>query len=388
MVVSILRRSDMKRARREFLKTTAAGALFGIAGGSRLDAGQLKPAIPMPTERAKALMALFGLKYPIFEAPHGRQTCPDLAIAVSNAGAMGALAGLHDPDDSRGLVSKVRAATKAPFLVNFLLSVVPMWGNEPAALRSVLDAGAPIIHFSWGMPSKEAAAAIRSAGARMGMQVTSAESARAALDLGADYLVCQGTEAGGHVQATRTLYETLPLVLKEAGEKPVVAAGGIGNGQGIREALSAGASAAMLGTRFVATVESNAHPEYKQAIIAAYAKDTALTNCFQDSWPAMHRALRNRTFVMWDAAGCPPPGKRPGEGDVIATIPGGTQFLRYNSRSPLREYSGLVTECALYAGRSVEFVKDLPAAGELVKRLWRECEAAADVSSIGPDKKS
>jgi len=97
--------------------------------------------------------------------------------------------------------------------------------------------------------------------AKLGMQVTSSESARAALDLGADYLVCQGTEAGGHVQATRGLYETLPTVLDETKQKPVIASGGgIGNGQGIRKALLAGAWAAMLGTRFVATIESHPHP--------------------------------------------------------------------------------------------------------------------------------
>src|SRR6266849_6575562 len=117
------------RARREFLKTTAAGALLGIAGGSRLEAWQSEPAISMPTQRAKALMTLFGLKYPIFEAPHGRQTCPELAIAVSNAGAMGALAALRDPDEARVAVSKVRLATKGPFFVNFLLSIAPMSGN-------------------------------------------------------------------------------------------------------------------------------------------------------------------------------------------------------------------------------------------------------------------
>jgi nitronate monooxygenase len=379
----------MTRARREFLKTTAAGALFGIAGGSRLDSWQLQSPIFLPTQRAKALMAFFGLKYPIFEAPHGRQTCPELAIAVSNAGAMGALASLGNPDEARVAVSKVRLATKGPFFVNFLLAVAPMSGNEPASLRVVLDAGAPIVQFSWGMPSKEAVAAIRAAGAKMGMQVTSAESARAALDLGADYLVCQGTEAGGHVQATRDLSETLAIVLQEARDKPVVASGGIGNGQGVREALMAGASAAMLGTRFVATVESTAPPAYKQAIIAAYAKDTALTICFQDGWPAMHRALRNHTFVTWDAAGCPPPGKRPGEGDVLMSRSDGSKVRRYWYQSPVRGEEGSITECALYAGRSVEFVKDLPAAGELVKRLWRECEAApTNVPPIPKEKKS
>ena len=380
----------MKRARREFIKTTvAAGALLEISGGSKLHAWQLEPTIPMPTRRAKALMTLFGLKYPIFEAPHGRQTCPDLASAVSNAGAMGALAFLGHPDEARNSISKVRSATKGPFVVNFLLSLAPMSGSEPTALRAALDAGAPIVQFSWGMPTKEAIAAIRTAGAKWGIQVTSAESARAALNLGADYLVCQGTEAGGHVQATRGLYEALGIVLEEAREKPVVASGGIGNGQGIREALLAGASAAMLGTRFVATVESNAHPAYKQALIAAYAKDTALTNCFQDGWPATHRALRNRTFVLWDTAGCPPPGKRPGEDDVLATRPDGSKIRRYRMESPLRDSEGPVTECALYAGRSVEHIKDLPAAGELVKRLWRECETApAEVLPARGNKKS
>jgi nitronate monooxygenase len=286
------------------------------------------------------------------------------------------LASLGNPQEARVAVSKVRSATKGPFFVNFILAVAPMSGNEPASLRAALDAGAPIVQFSWGMPSKEAVAAIRAAGAKMGMQVTSAESARAALDLGADYLVCQGTEAGGHVQGTRGLYEALPIVLQEAQEKLVIASGGIGNGQSVREALLAGASAAMLGTRFVATVESNAPPAYKQAIIAARAEDTALTNCFQDGWPAMHRALRNRTFLMWDAAGCPAPGKRPGEGEEIVSRPDGSKVRRYWYQSPVRDEQGAITECPLYAGRSVQVVKDLPTAGELVRRLWRECEVA------------
>jgi nitronate monooxygenase len=284
---------------------------------------------------------------------------------------MGALAFLPNPDEARDAVSKVKSGTNRPFFINYILR------NEPVSLRAALDAGVPIVQFSWGMPSKEMVSAVRAANAKLGMQVTSAESARAALDLGADYLVCQGTEAGGHVQANRGLYETLPEVLKEAREIPVVASGGIGNGEGIRKALMAGASAAMLGTRFVATVESKAHPDWKQAILAAHAKDTALTTCFQDGWPyAPHRALRNRTFVMWDAAGCPPPGKRPGEGDVVAIRPDGSRVLRYATEAPLQGFEGRVTECLLYAGLGVDFIKDLPSAHELVERLWRECEAA------------
>jgi nitronate monooxygenase len=361
----------MARTRREFIKTTAAaGAMLSAVGASRSDALQSGHSIPLPTPRAKALMEMFGMKYPIFEAPHGPQTSPELAIAVSNAGAMGALASLDSPELARESVSKVRLATKGYFVVNFILDF------GPTALQTALDSGAPIVQFSWGIPTKLMISAVRAAKAKLGMQVTSAESARAALDLGADYLVCQGTEAGGHVQATRGLYEALPIVLEEAREKPVIAAGGIGNGQGIHKALAAGASAAALGTRFVATVESNAHPDYKRALLSAYAKDTALTICFQDGWSATHRILRNRTFVMWDAAGCGSPGKRPGEGDAIATKADGTKILRYQAWSPVRGFGGAVTECPMWAGTSVEFVKDLPAAGELVDRLWRECESA------------
>jgi nitronate monooxygenase len=333
----------------------------------------------MPTPRAKDLMALFGLKYPIFEAPHGPgTTTPELAIAICNAGAMGALAlTATTPMRAHDEVSRVRAGTKGNFFINYFLAMA----NEPdgservqfvESLKSALDAGAPIVQFSWGLPGKGALSAVRAAG----VQVTSADSTRAALDAGADYLVCQGTEAGGHVQATRGLYEGLPIVLAEAKGKPVIASGGIGNGHGIRQALSAGAWGAMLGTRFVATIECHAHPAYKREVVDAHARDTALTICFQDGWPAMHRALRNRTFVMWDAAGCPLPGNRPGEGEVVATRPDGSKVLRYFVAPPNQGLQGRPEECALYAGLSVEHIKDLPGAGDLVHRLWRECLAA------------
>jgi len=224
----------MRPTRRDFLQASAVAGVVGVTPLSASDTFESEPKIMMPTERAKALMALFGLKYPIFEAPHGRATSPELAIAVSHSGAMGALANLRAAEDARVAVSKVRVTAKGSFFVNFLLATVPMSGNEPAPLRAALEAGAPVVQFSWGMPTKQAISAIRGADAKVGMQVTSRDSARAALDLGADYLVCQGTEAGGHVQATRGLYEALAIVLDEAKDKPVVASGGIGNGRAIR----------------------------------------------------------------------------------------------------------------------------------------------------------
>ena len=314
-------------------------------------------------------MTLFGLEYPIVQAPHGGAG-PDLVAAVSNAGAMGTLGGLSTvtPEAARESVMSARRLTKRMFAVNYLLAF------DPRSLRGALDGGAPVVQFSWGLPTKETISAVQSAGARFGVQVASRDGARAALDLGASYLICQGVEAGGHVQSSTALYDLLPIVLKEARDTPVLAAGGIGHGRKIREALLASASGAVLGTRFVATHESLAHAEYKNAIVKARAKETALSVCFQDGWPgATHRTLRNGTLERWEAAGCPPVGRRPGEGDVVATRADLTTVLRYNYRSPQRDLKGTITDLAMFAGQSVDDVKDLPGAGELVVRLWTEC---------------
>lgn len=132
----------MAHTRREFIKTTtAAGAMFGAIGASRLDASQAGHTVPLPTQRSKALMEMFGLKYPIFEAPHGSATCPELAIAVSNAGAMGALAGLFTAEGAHDSVSKVRSATKSLTLFSSLnqCRFRPRWtrGHQSCSSRGV-----------------------------------------------------------------------------------------------------------------------------------------------------------------------------------------------------------------------------------------------------------
>jgi nitronate monooxygenase len=313
-------------------------------------------------------MARFGLRYPIMQAPYGG---PALAAAISNAGALGTVSlWVGTEQDARERVTTLRAATKQLFAVNYVLSF------EPRSLPAALDAGAPIVHFSWGLPSPSIVAAVRDRRAVFGIQIATIDGARAALDLGASYLVCQGIEAGGHVQSTTPLHALLPAVAGIAKDTPVLAAGGISNGRGIRAALLAGAAGVLLGTRFVATQESMAHQEYKDAILRAGPSDTALSICFQDGWPgALHRTLRNRTLERWEAAGCPPLGQRPGEGDVVAHRADGTSVTRYHFASPQRGVEGDVLELALYAGAGVGEVTDLPAAGDLVKRLWAECVA-------------
>ena len=100
-----------------------------------------------------------------------------------------------------------------------------------------------------------------------------------------------------------------------------------------------------------------------------------LTVCFQNEWAnAPHRTLRNKTLEMWEAAGCPPPRKRPGEGDIVATnaITGAAK-LRYSAFPPEPGDRGALLEMCLYAGQGVDAIRDIPSAGELVARLWKEC---------------
>ena len=364
----------MASSRRKFLQqSTMSGAVLGTLGAPEVGNGQGARDHVVPTSRAKVLMALFKLDYPIFQAPHGAPAGPELASAVSNAGAMGAMAFTGaTPQHTREAVAKVRSLTKRPFIVNYLLSF------DAVSLPAAMEAGAPVVQFSWGLSSKDLISMVRRGGAKFGVQIGNADGARAALDLGADYLVCQGNEAGGHVQSSTPLYELLPSVLGEAKQTPVLAAGGISNGQKIWQSLRAGAFGAVLGTRFLATKESLAHPDYKGAITHAHAKDTALSVCFQDGAPAaIHRALRNRTFLRWEAAGCPPIGNRPGEGDILATRPDGTKIARYSFATPLQGFEGAITDLAMYAGQGVDDVNDLPAASDLVRRLWAECVAAS-----------
>ncbi len=145
-----------------------------------------------------------------------------------------------------------------------------------------------------------------------------------------------------------------------------------------RELAAAVSQAGGLGACFVATHESRAHDLYKRRLVEAGARDTALTVCFDGGWPhAAHRVLRNSTLDEWEAAGCPPPGRRPGEGDRTATKPGGRDFLRYEDTLPRATMVGNPQAMCLYAGTSCEDIRDVPPVRELMERLWNECETSA-----------
>ena len=314
-----------------------------------------------------SLAARLGLRYPILQAPIGSVSSIELAVAVSDAGGLGSLAlSWTKPAAARELVSEIRRRTPRNFFVNFVLAF------EPAALSAALEAGAPVITFSWGLPGA-LLKQVHSFGAQAGVQVGTAAAARRAIDEGCDFLICQGVEAGGHVQSSTALRELLPAVLEAAGEVPVVAAGGFADSTDVARVRAAGADAAMLGTRFVATHESRAHRAYKEALLAANAADTAMTGCFDGGWPhALHRVLRNSTLQRWEDDGCPPNGKRAGEDELIATTASGHGVRRYDDAPPTHDMSGDVLACCLYAGSGVGRIRSIEAAGALVETLGSE----------------
>jgi NAD(P)H-dependent flavin oxidoreductase YrpB (nitropropane dioxygenase family) len=139
--------------------------------------------------------------------------------------------------------------------------------------------------------------------------------------------------------------------------------------------MGAGAQGVMMGTRFVASRESEAHDAYKAALVAASAEDTAYTNCFDIDWPyAMHRVIRNSTFRMWEAAGSPAAPGRPGEGDIVLTA-GGKGLVRFCDTPPCRDATGDLLAACLYAGTSVDGITDVRPAAEIVTSLWAEARA-------------
>ena len=324
-----------------------------------------QPSDVMP-EASRALTRRFKLSYPIFQAAPGGEA---LAIAVSQSGGMGAISLTWDtPDQSYELVKRMNAATDGNYYANFVLHF------EPASLDKALEAGCPNFQFSWGIPGEDIVSRIRDAGAGLGIQVSSGPNAEQALEREPDFLICQGIEAGGHVQATTNLAPSMREVLEVAGDVPVLAAGGISTGGDMRQAIDAGASGVVLGTRLMATKESDAHDVYKQSLVDADAESTIYTICFNRDWNAMHRVLRNSTSRNWEAAGCPNMGDKPGEDDVVANHPVFGPAMRYETIPPMIGHEGALDEMAMYAGEGVGNVNDLPTAGELIRRIWAEFE--------------
>ena len=217
----------------------------------------------------------------------GVASAPQLPVAVAAAGGMGMLSAVMQPAERLATVlDELPAATIG---VNFL---VPFLHDRN--IVSVAAARMPLVDFFGGEPDPEFVALVHAEGSLAEWQVGSAEEARAAVAAGCNLVVAQGVEAGGHVRGTLGLLALLDLVLG-AVEVPVVAAGGLATARSVAAVLAAGAAAARVGTRFIATheaLEAGAHRVYVDALLSARGEDTVLTEAFSVGWPsAPHRVL-------------------------------------------------------------------------------------------------
>lgn len=317
-----------------------------------------------------AICDLLGIELPIIQAPISNATCPELAAAVSNSGGLGMLSVTwRQPDEIRAVIRKTRSLTAKPFGINLVLE-----SDMHDRLNICLEEGVKIVSLFWGEPASYIRAS-HEAGALVTHSVGTVSEAKDAVSAGADVIVAQGWEAGGHVRDSVSTLALVPAVVDAVSPIPVVAAGGIADGRGIAAVLALGASAAWLGTRFVASDEALSHHTYKQRLLAAGVSDTIYSMLFDAGWEnAAHRALRNSTVEMWEKAGRPPRGERPNEGQVIARRADGSPIVRYSFSSPLETMHGDVEGMVHYAGQGVGLIKDILPAARIVQRLKQETE--------------
>jgi nitronate monooxygenase len=312
-----------------------------------------------------------GIELPIIQAPMGGAVGPTLAAAVSNAGGLGMLVPWRaDIDTVRRQIREMRALTSRPFGVNLNLEF-----PQQERLAACLEERVPVISFFWRDPSSLVPRA-KAGGAIVMHTVGSAADAKRAVNCGVDIVIAQGWEAGGHVRGTVATMPLVPAVVDAVSPSPVVAAGGIADGRGLAAALALGAAGAWIGTRFLASHEAAIHPRYRERVLQANENDTIfLENLFDIRWPdAPHRTLRNQTVEVWEAAGRPPAGRRPGEGEVIATSRSIGPIVRYQSYTPGADAEGDIDAMPLWAGQSAGLVSKVQSAGDIVREIADEAE--------------
>ena len=315
------------------------------------------------------LLGRLGVELPVVQAGMGGGLSGhELAAAVSAAGGLGTI-GHTAPDRLAAELRAARERTDRPIAVNLLL---------PFARRGHWQAaeGADVVVTFWGEPRRRTERPwIHQCG--------SVEEARAARAAGADAVIAQGVEAGGHVRGSEPVLELVQRVRRDAPDGyPVLCAGGMSERGDVEGALDAGAAAAVLGTRFLLTDESAAHPDYKRRLLAA--RETLLTELFGMGWPAPHRVVPNAATERWLRRDSRGPGwvralnrltvpvasrmqADPHSFPVRSQRPGSPLF---SPVAPTEGSPGSLLEAApLYAGESVRRIESMRPAAELVREL-------------------
>jgi enoyl-[acyl-carrier protein] reductase II len=308
------------------------------------------------------LTELLGIDHPVMCAGMGGVSYHRLVAAVSKAGGIGTLgASTMRPEELVDEIAGVRAMTSEPFGVD-LLTALPQ--QVEAGIRHVIDGKASLFVAGLGVP-REVVVALHDAGIVVGSMCGKVRHAVAAVDSGCDFVVAQGTEAGGHTGTVATM-ALVPQVVDAVGERvPVVAAGGIFDGRGLAAALVLGADGVWIGTRFIATPEARSVSGYKDALLTSAEDGTVVTRAYTGK---TCRVLRNDWTQHFEEH---PEELKPFPAQVLESVAAGANHLGAADGTdvdPRQEF--------FPAGQGVGAIDALVPAGELVVRIVEEAERA------------
>jgi nitronate monooxygenase len=302
---------------------------------------------------------LMSVEHPIALAPMGGSAGGALAAAVSNGGGLGLVGGGRgDREPLERELAIVTARTGKPWGIGFLT-----WAIDIDAIVWALDQRPHAVMLSFGDPGPFAAR-VRAAGVPLIIQVTDLDEAQRAVDVGADLIVAQGSEAGGHGGRRATL-PFVPMVVDLAAPTPVLAAGGIADGRGLAAVLALGAAGALIGTRFQASYEAIVPAEVSKTIIGGHGADTERTRVLDIAsgagWPAKYtaRVLRNAYVDRW----------RDREEELA------------DDRQARQAYGRAVDDddinaISIWCSEAIDLINEIDSATDLVRRLASDASAA------------
>ncbi|HUN50617.1 MAG TPA: nitronate monooxygenase [Candidatus Sulfotelmatobacter sp.] len=304
------------------------------------------------------LCSLFGIRHPILLAPMGGVSGGALAAAVTRAGGLGLIGGGYG--DRAWLERELAAAGNERVGVGFIT-----WSlaRTPLLLDLVLERAPAAVFLSFG-DARPYVDKVKGKGSKLILQVQTLGQAAEARSCGADLIVAQGTEAGGHGAIHRALFPLVPAVVDTVAPTLVAAAGGIADGRQLAAALLLGAAGVVVGTRFFASRESLGHANAKARIVAKGGDDTLRTRTFdvvrELPWPKQYtgRAIANSLSERWH------------DRDEAFTAALAAEAPRYRAAVTAGDFDTAV----IFAGEGLDLVRDIPAAGEIVERLAGEAE--------------
>ncbi len=313
---------------------------------------------------------LFDIEHPIALGGMGSASSPAMTAAVSRAGGLGAM-GCHylTPEQVRERAVATRQATNKPFGLNFLL-----FDLREDSFAEALNLRPAVMQFAWARQDQDLKPFFdrsHRAGCKVTYMAGAVTEAQRAVKAGADVIIAQGSEGGGHVGWMGSM-PLIPMVVDAVGAVPVLAAGGFADGRGLAAALALGAQGILLGTRFLASVESPLHQNFKQAIVDSDGHDTQLSEipdiAAGQVWPgAMTRSRRNKFIERWAGREW---ALRQHRAEAIAQLRAAREI-------------GDVDEGPLSMGQDAGLIHDIPPAGDLVRRIAEDAERILTVKLPG-----